>query len=70
MVKEGRAVAQEKRSVRPPRPGDRVRFRFGTRTIEGVVTSVRGDTLHVSVQLDGAEDLIDRFVRADDLVPA
>jgi primosomal protein N' len=68
MVKKGSAVAQ-KRSV-GPQPGDRVRFRFGTRTIEGVVTSVRGDTLHVSVQLDGADDLIDRFVRADDLVPA
>ena len=53
-----------------PRPGDVVRIKFGHRTLEGVVTSVRGDTLHVSVQLDGAEDLIDRFVRADDLVPA
>jgi hypothetical protein len=53
-----------------PRPGTRVRIRFGTHTVEGVVTSVRGNHLHVSVMLDGADDPIDRFIRADDLVPA
>jgi primosomal protein N' len=65
MVKEGVAMAQHH-----PRPGDRVRIRFGAHTVEGVVTSVRGNHLHVSVLLEGADDPIDRFVRADDLVPA
>lgn len=58
------------KSSRLPRPGDRVRIRFGAHTTEGVVTSVRGDFLHVSVVLTGVDDPIDQFVRADDLVPA
>jgi hypothetical protein len=58
------------RRPKAPRPGDRVSIRLGHRTIKGVVTSVRGDAVHVSVQLDGADELIDRFVRADDLLPA
>jgi hypothetical protein len=58
------------KSPRIPRPGDRVRIRFGSHTVEGVVASVRGNHLHVSVVLNGADDPIDRFVRADDLVHA
>lgn len=54
---------------KPIRTGDRVRIRFGSRVVEGVVTSVRGNHLHVSVELDGADDPIDQFVRADDLLP-
>jgi len=58
------------RRGRPPRPGDRVQLLLGSQLVEGVVTSVRGDHLHVSVALEGAEDRVDRFVRADDLVDA
>ena len=57
-------------SRRQPRPGDYVRLQFGPRVVEGTVTSVRGIYMHVSVQLDGADDTIDRFVRTDSLVPA
>jgi hypothetical protein len=53
-----------------PRPGDYVRLQFGPSVVEGTVTSVRGNYMHVSVQLDGADDTIDRFVRTDSLVPA
>lgn len=66
MVRSG-SVA---RKARGPKPGDRVRIEFGTRTIEGVVTSVRGAHVHVEVQLDGADETIDRFVRQDALVLA
>jgi hypothetical protein len=31
---------------------------------------VRGDYMKISVQLDEADDTIDRFVRTDSLVPA
>ena len=50
------------------RPGDRVQLRFGCRTVEGIITSVRGEHAHVSVQLEGADEPIDRFVRIDQLV--
>ncbi|MBO0881056.1 MAG: hypothetical protein J2P17_12060 [Mycobacterium sp.] len=55
---------------RQPRPGDYVRLQFGPRVVEGTVTSVRGNYMHVSVQLGGVDDTIDRFVRTDSLVPA
>lgn len=59
-----------RRSPARLRPGDRVQIHFGVHTVEGIVTSVRGDYLHVSIELEGADSPIDRFVRAADLVPA
>lgn len=55
---------------RKPRPGDRVGVVFGTRKVKGTVTSVRGSYAHVSVELDGSDEPVDRFVPAKDLTPA
>lgn len=59
-----------KRLPRGPQPGDVVRVQFGARVIEGTVVRVRGDHMVISVEMDGLDDPIDRFVRTDALVNA
>lgn len=49
-------------------PGDRIKVRFGNRIVEGVVTRVRGDQIHVDLLIEGADEPVSSLYRNDQLV--
>jgi primosomal protein N' len=50
--------------------GDRVRARFGGRTVDGVVTSVWGDRVHVRLEIDGTDEPVTGLYRENQLASA
>ncbi|WP_156525552.1 MULTISPECIES: hypothetical protein [unclassified Gordonia (in: high G+C Gram-positive bacteria)] len=38
------------------KPGDRIRVDFGGQLVYGVVTSVRGDRVHVQLDIEGTDE--------------
>ncbi|MEP9415340.1 hypothetical protein ABLE92_13455 [Gordonia sp. VNQ95] len=38
------------------KPGDHIRVDFGGRLVYGVVTSVRGDRVHVQLDIEGTDE--------------
>lgn len=50
-------------------PGDQIKVHFGNRMVVGVVTGVRGERVHVSLEIEGAEDPVGTLYREDELTP-
>jgi primosomal protein N' len=51
-------------------PGDRIKVRFGNRTVEGIVTRVRGDQIHANLLIEGADEPVPSLYRGDQLIDA
>ncbi|MGW4367692.1 hypothetical protein ACWEKT_18800 [Nocardia takedensis] len=59
-----------RRVERQLRPGDSVRVRFGHRVIEGTVTSIRGDRVHVTLEIEGSDEPVDGLYLTSELLSA
>lgn len=58
------------RSASTPRPGDRIKVRFGRRVVDGIVTSVRGDQVHVDLDIEGTTEPVAGLYNEKQLISA
>lgn len=53
-----------------PALGDQVRVTFGNHEYIGTVTYISGYRVHVTIEIEGADDPVNILYRASELVPA